>query len=134
MESDGVNTSTCTKIFLFRCIFPRQCTLKLMTLNLRLLRCARSIPCEASLTLWCHVVVHFEVKMSRFSTNLRKTIRTQSNLVIKRYWIATTQRHITSKRSRKEGQDKLVCACVCVCVCVSFSLSECLFFSKSAQP
>ena len=26
---------------------------------------------EASLTPWCHAVVHFEVKMSRFSTKFR---------------------------------------------------------------
>ena len=34
----------------------------------------------------------------------------------KSYCMATTQRHITSKRIGKETQHKLVCLCVCVCV------------------
>ena len=32
---------------------------------------------EACLTLWCHAVVHFEVKMSRFSSKFSRTKRTE---------------------------------------------------------
>ena len=32
---------------------------------------------EASLTPWCHAVIHFEVKMSRFSATFKRAIRIQ---------------------------------------------------------
>ena len=32
---------------------------------------------EASPTPWCHAVVHFEVKMSRFSNLFKRTIRNE---------------------------------------------------------